>query len=671
MPMMKCSVMLYPYKHASKKEAQKYVGAIKNGILNNPQEMTVAQLANTMTSGYTVILGHAEYSSEDKIHLQEADNKIGASMRHWNKQQAFAIDFDNDGEVYFSIERALAQCAAGKVQPAFAYTTDSHKDDHHKFRLVFIMDEVIDNIERHRDVVNSLFNLFLVNDECIVDTKCSDPCRLFYPGKAIVHKNYSALVNTKHLIESYNGIASTVKRSKTGRIKRTAVNESVRFESPGMIGLIKARRIEEIRQIIVNKLCAAETRVFAGLEDSRLKGKQVSNIYYTLDTCFPFSQRPAKPVTIRHPDDYYAIIRKFPLDLLLGIPKYENVSCILPTHSDNKPSARIELTVDDDYVYHCYGCDSFLDLFNVLERLTGWSHLQAKSFMNELLHVRFETEWQMEKKQEITEYQDFIWSDQFSLKYPWLQKRLSHANALGTLNIVLQMARLYIYDRKVTSNEKPLFYMALSLMAKKAKDFGQKSMVKTTLHKKIKLLTKLGLIEIIKEDDLPVKFRRTLQARKAEREQHYRINCFAIPEFTMALLDKAEAELRNMEKDGMRRKYYCREAELRTNGSEAANGQYVQDENRVRSNKVEEFYTKYKKITTKLVVKGWTTEKEILAKMKEFSPSRKQEYSGICLPQLLRDLNLKRVSYSKQYETQFTIKKGLLSYGVSKIIVAC
>lgn len=677
MSIKKYSIMLYPYKHESKKQAQKFVGAIKNGILNHPLELTVSQIAKAVTEGHTIILGHAEYSLDEIALMQEAKKRIGAGIRHWKRQQVFAIDFDNEdkdktrlaGDKYFPIDRALTQCKAVKVPAAFCYTTGSHTEEHHRFRLIFVLDQVIDRLERHQEVMNSLFNIFLVDGESIVDIKCCDPCRLFYPGRSIVYKNFSAVVDTDKLIENFNDIASTARHVSTCSKQVAIKTEKVQFDAPKMIDLIKANDVAKLLPRIVSKLGTSGTLLFTALEDSRQQWKQVSNICLTIDTCFHQNPRPAKPVMVRHPADYYALTRKFPLDLLLGVPKYENISCLLPTHADTKPSARIELDANGDYVYHCYGCDSYLDIFNVIERITNWSHLQAKAFINKLLHIRFETDWQLLKKADITEYQDYIWSYQFAISHPWLQKRLTQANVLGVLNLVLQMARLYIYDRKITGNEDPLFYMSLSLMAKKAIDFGYKNMTKPVIHKKLKLLTRLGLIGIVCENNLPVKFRQELQARKIENEQHYRINCFIIPEFSMLLLDIAEEKMREAEQSGMRRKYYCREAEFRANGAESANAQFVQDSHKVLSLKVEDFYIKYRSIAKELIAKGWLTEKEILAKLKGYTANRKQELSGICLPQLLKELSLKRVAYSKQYETMFAIKKGTHSYGVTKIII--
>lgn len=684
----KYDVMLYPYKHESKEQAQKFVGAIKNGILKHPQKLTVSQIAQAVVNGHTIILGHAEYGKEETDLIQETKKNIGASIRHWKGQQVFAIDFDNEetinnkavkltGDKYFSIDKVLAHCKTAKIPPAFLYTTGSHKEDHHKFRLVFVLNQMIDTLEHHREVMNSLFNMFLVNNECVVDIKCCDPCRLFYPGKKIVYKNYSAIVDTDRLIERFNGIANTARHLKSNSKKSAVKNKTIPCTASRMINLIKSNNLEEIFPILVREINTLKPRVITGSEDSRLNAEQVSIIYtkcisyllLTPDTCSAKSPTPTKPVTVRLPEDYYAVTRKFPLHILLGLPLHTNFECILPAHIDNKPSARIEIDKNGDYIYHCYGCDSYLDIFGILEHITGWSHMQAKAFINSLLNIRFETEWQIQKKAAITEYQDYIWGDQFKITHEWFKKRLVRANALGILNLMLQMARLYIYDRKITGNENPLFYMSLSLIAKKAKDFGYGYMSKSAIHTKIKLLTRLGLIEIIKEEELPVKFKKDLQNRRTEKEQCYRINCFSIPEFSIQLLNSAEAKLREIEQNGMRRRYYCREAELRANGSTSANEQYVQDENKARSKKIEEFYIKYMKVATKLIAKGWTTEKEILAKIKGYTSRRKQDLSGICLPQLLKELNLKRVAYSKQYETDFAIKKGLLSYGVNKIIV--
>lgn len=664
--MKKYNVMLYPYRHASKKDAQNYVGAIKNGILNYPKQMTIVKLSQAMTCGYTVILGHAEYSQEEKDTLL-LNKKIGAGDKHWVNQQVFAIDFDNDGEKYLSIEDAIKICSSNNLYPAFIYTTDSHTDDRHRFRAVFVMDALIDSDKAHRAVVGSLFNIFTIDNECVVDTKCKDKCRLFYPGKEIVYKNYDAVVDVNLLISNY--VEEEVV-SKGSSCKNKAVKQVVN-QSSEIIKLIKENQVEKVRNILFlkGKNLAAQSQ--QGLEGDRLYMVQVSYIsLFIEDTCTRKSRSATKPVNIRLPEVYYDEIRKIPIDFLLDLPFNTLFSCMLPDHNDSNPSARIELNKEGSYIYHCYGCDSYLDLFDVLERVTGLSHYQVKTFINKLFNIKFETEWQIEKKRDILEYQDYIWSKQFEKDYPLLYSKLSRSNSLGVLNLVLQIARMYLYDCNITGSDKYLFYMSMSLMSSKAKDFIGTNMIKSLIQKKIKYLTNLGLIEVVKEEDLPAKFKRELMARRIASEQRYRINCFCIPMFTMELLHDAEKQIEHMDANSIRRNYYCREAELRANGIEAANNQFVQDHNKGISAVIEEFYLKYKAVAIKLIAKkGWTTEKEILTKIKKYSERKKLEYSGICLPQLLRESELKRIRYSKEHENKFAIKKGALTYGISKIII--
>jgi len=528
------------------------------------------------------------------------------------------------------------------------------------------MDTLIDSDKIHRAVVGSLFNIFTIDNECVVDTKCKDKCRLFYPGKEIVYKNYDAVVDVKSLINNYEEETDKQEQPCRNTTPRRVCNPSSEI-----IKLIKENQVEKVRNLLFLKGRNLVAQTNQGLEGDRLLPEQVSYIsLFIEDTCPGKSRSAAKPVTVRLPEVYYEEIRKIPIDFLLDLPFNTLFNCILPGHNDNNPSARIELNKEGSYVYHCYGCDSYLDLFDVLERLTGLSHYQVKTFLNKLFNVKLETEWQIEKRRDILEYQDYIWSEQFKEDYSLLYAKLKNSNSLPILNLILQVARMYLYDCKVTGSDKYLFYMAMSLMGSKAKDFIGGHVSKTVLQRKIKYLTNLGLIESIAEEDLPYKFKKELTTRKINSQQRYRINCYCIPMFTMELLHNAEEQIKHMEANSIRRNYYCREAEFRANGADAANNQFVQDQNKGVSIIIEEFYLKYKAIAVKLIAKkGWTTEKEILSKIKKYSERKKLEYSSICLPQLLREANLKRVRYSKEHESKFAIKKSLLTYGISKIIV--
>lgn len=665
--MVQYEVMLYPYKHDSKIEAQRYVGAIKNHILHYPRKLTLQQIAVAAVSGHTMLLGFAAYDASEATALHTG-SRIGAGKKHWKRQQIFALDFDNKssgnqddgarkyaGSRYFSVNRAWQHCQIQKFPAAALYTTDSHTEVHHRFRMLFVTDRPATTLEDYQKVMYALQSMFQIDGVFLADTNCTDPCRLFYPGKTLVYLEPTNVLQLDCLLAS----AASCSAGSAKIQKATVAQGTHTNRMPDMLRLIQQKDIRNLRSRILKSL---------SYSSSLLRGEQVSPSYITEDACSPRSGEQTPSIMIRHPDDYYAFVRRFPLHHLLGMPAYTNFGCLLPDHVDNHPSARIEQTASEEYVYHCYGCGAFIDVFDVLERLCDWSHMQSKHFINQLLQISFETEWQIEKKREIADYQDYIWSNQFPISHPWLHGRLARANVLGTLNLLLQMARLYIYDRKVSGDERPLFYMSLSLLLEKGKKFGL-SLSKTNLHKKIKLLTALGLIRVLPEEDIPVKFLCELKQRQREQQQHYRINCYSIPVFNMKLLDAAAAKFKAMEQIGMRREYYCREAELRANGSAAADQQYVQDHGKPRDLAIDRFYTEYKSRAKQLLqAQEWFTERQLLDTL-NFSATAKKQYSGICLPQLLNELQLQRVRYSKVIEARYGISKGNFSYGLSKLIV--
>ena len=58
---------------------------------------------------------------------------LGKKENGWSSQQVFALDFDNNT----TIDEELHRCKELNILPVFAYTSFSHTEEHHKFRLVF------------------------------------------------------------------------------------------------------------------------------------------------------------------------------------------------------------------------------------------------------------------------------------------------------------------------------------------------------------------------------------------------------------------------------------------------------------------------------------------------------------------------------------------------------
>ena len=117
----------------------------------------------------------------------------------------------------------------------------------------------------------------------------------------------------------------------------------------------------------------------------------------------------------------------------------------------------------------------------------------------------------------------------------------------------------------------------------------------------------------------------------------------------------------------------CREQIIRANGQNEADSIFVQSKALERNPEAEVFYKRYKAATEKLLEKkGWTVEEEILNRLKGFTKQEKKKWSGICLPQLLAELELQRVPFTKTIEEEYNVKQTRsvkLKYGASRIII--
>ena len=79
----------------------------------------------------------------------------------------------------------------------------------------------------------------------------------------------------------------------------------------------------------------------------------------------------------------------------------------------------------------------------------------------------YETDWQKQQKEELLYYHDFM-VRYLKEDYPELYKKLTRGSASGTLNMVLDIARMYVLDRDLTSTGISTFVYPLGKFAKDA-----------------------------------------------------------------------------------------------------------------------------------------------------------------------------------------------------------
>lgn len=173
------------------KPQAKQIKAIQSRIGASKTTLTVEELATYLHNGSTM----------------KAAALNGNKNADWESQEVFAIDIDNDEKSvkkygYVAIDDILARCEAYNIKPAFYYTSFSHKEEHHKFRLVFISASKITDIRVRNVIQMALMNIF---PEC--DKACKDLSRVFFGSKHGCHildtKANITVMNTVQAMTSF------------------------------------------------------------------------------------------------------------------------------------------------------------------------------------------------------------------------------------------------------------------------------------------------------------------------------------------------------------------------------------------------------------------------------------------------------------------------------------
>lgn len=138
-------------------------GIIKNRLQkeSNIKEVSIIELIKRLREGYSVSPGVL---------------KGGISSNNWVEQSLFMIDIDNNNEdiPILTLNDALEICNKNNIKPLFYYYTFSHTKNTPKYRIAFLMNEVVTDKNIRENIICSLISLF---PQC--DTACKNADRLF------------------------------------------------------------------------------------------------------------------------------------------------------------------------------------------------------------------------------------------------------------------------------------------------------------------------------------------------------------------------------------------------------------------------------------------------------------------------------------------------------------
>jgi hypothetical protein len=655
----KYDILLYPQTYNEKAKAKSMIGMIKNSILNYPVSYTIKEIAAACASGHPMALFYGEGST-------------ALTKTCWRSQQVYALDFDNEDKnkqkfkapYYLTFKKAVGIAVKREIPPAFVYTTGSHTAGHHKFRMIFVLDNEVTTVEEHDMVYEALSSMFVVNGKSVVDSSCKDRSRVFFGGKKIVYDSYGSVVDKEKLINTY--LEETCQGNSTP--PASARHPTIGTESRHIQEVVKAIKndIKAQKNGTLHNRKSSQTLAVIGVEAiTAVCHKIYTNNRYLVTQC----KKSATLDMTRVPEDFYEFCHHIPIDELFGIEKNEKFICFLPDHEDTSPSASI-IEYNGEYSYCCFGCDSRLDILQLIETLTGCTMNASRKFIAMLFNIKYETEWQRNMKKELHGYSLYFLSDEFSECYPLLQKCMTRS-LMVYFDFMLSVMEMLLCDHGVSGVEYPIFYISESRLCELS---GRKGLnvTRSALHYALKKLCRLGLLEALADDSIPPKIKLDIRRYQAEKKQHLRMTCYHIPIGSYDLFKRAEEIIEEDKKKSARvRTMRCREGVIRSDGKEAADSIFVQSSKKKMSKDVEKFYRSYKHAAERFLdKKGWTTEKEILHHMKLFTPAIRQTYSFMCLPQLLQELGLQRVPYTKKIQSELQINsEASLRFGSSRIII--
>ena len=695
------------YKGYTKQQLNKVVGLIKQELGNNSRDRNRVRIRHNAI-GDLFHAGHALILSELDRNRGTVNPKTGrvtgASDQQFIKTALFGLDIENNG---LTLEDILRISDEHAIRPLLVYTTKSHNPvDDPRYRAVFLLERELTDAVLCRDYIARLIGLFKG------DPKAKDLSRVFYPGNEIVYRDDNA-VNSQAAFDALPITEKMYLKGTTGYRVKKQVQTMKQKSNPRLpafnqeIEAIRSLDWERMRSLLINRgrgSVSSNTDNDCNNLKRRVSTKLTEELEYKeyiILKIFPQLGRTSEPiekligvedgitttsqgeVVLSDAKDIYKVFDRVEISTFLNLPTPgEKFNCIFDHHKDQNASATIEyLRKEKEHkqIYHCYGCgeiDQFYDLLNLIEILADCSHLEAKDFLAKTLGVIYETPWMKEKKQEIQEFQKYLQGGMFEKQFPGFYKVLVGKNKLGALTVILDMAQWYLYDLELVSDRNlPVFHASAGHIASIMKAKSMRGCSISAVEDKIKFYQKIGLINVLQDRELPKKYINKLH-REVENccghRYHNHPTVFSIPAMNKKLIADAQKAYQENYVDGkVRARYYGKKQEILISGPDGAQKIYCQSTKFSVDPKVMRFYEKYRKLAERMLKeRGYVYDQDLLKMLRGYSLKEKKTQLGVCLPRILKDLNLKTVPYTKALAKSLkTDKAAKLHYGGSKVSI--
>lgn len=567
----------------------------------------------------------------------------GNKAENWIEQQLFGLDFD-DG---IRIEEAYNKVISLGITPCFMYTTFSHKEEHHKFRMIFCNDTVITDGNVRDRLQATLMGIIGGIDEV-----CFNRDRLFFGGKGqtVLYPDYDTRINVESIIEKYwnddfeQYISNAKPKSKkkkdnsaAGKKNKDAdtTKEHHTYENLN-VKAIKEHDIEYLRKVLAHDPIEFEN-----------KNEFWDYIYSELD-----------------------------IAELIDIDDPRSFCCVL--HDDHNPSANIFTTQNGVQKYRCCSENLTLNIKQLIELLGDFkSEYKAIQFIMNIYNLSIkESQWSIEQRENIDLMISNITLNKFKELCPQADKNIKYAK--DTFLMMLSIARNNVYSEKFSNDDGEIVFFVTNkkLAEYMGKGNSQKKIDKVSKY--IKMLIYHDLIRIL--DDLQIPKELLMKAIKysgTDKRSGNHVSFYAIPSWVVQQLKTIENNGIRWKDKGYRIGGVSFDMFYRSEGFDVAASLYPQykkkkDEygeivNRTTTKASDERTLKISEVILKTIQhKGYCTEKEVI-----YILGNKYRYEVTetqikrCLNEIMDLYGLKKVKANKMLKEQYHIK----SNGYPNIII--
>lgn len=496
---MKKHKILVDSKSYSKKPTDP--DCITKRIIKQPsKEVTIEELAVIVTKyshklSYMTSTKRDSFVSTSLISL-DIDNSINKTKL--TKEQG-----------YMSIEDFLAKCKAINIEPSIIYTTYNHADNHHRYRVIFQLNEVITDFNLVDTLYNALHTYF--------GTCCDSSVKAYsinYPGTNVVYLKKSTIV-----AQTPHGLLVNINNS--------------------------------INSNVVIPIDEAQTpHGFNILNDAtniRLKGPQLKNLLLLIPkgiSCGPFS-RDFSQIKFESYSEISEYFKSLDLAKILGS---SSLNCIFEDHEDTKKSASIYKTKKGHYYYKCHACDNkpmnLYDLLALSHNIAGpnaYVFYKCTNLLIDTFNLQISSDkWKQEQDRIIKANKIILKNlvnnskDDYFKKYPRATKELVKRRDI--LRVLTDEALIALELCPTKNKDKELvFNTSLRYIAK---DVGKDH---SLIGRWIKMLCYLGFIKKVDNKTIKnTKMAKQILAYSKQFGYGKTPQLYAIPEWTEDIFRQAE-----------------------------------------------------------------------------------------------------------------------------------